>query len=40
MRLDFESSLHLGRVTVWESGACEMDILEISTGNNVFYESH
>ncbi|MEH2377588.1 MAG: hypothetical protein V7K27_01600 [Nostoc sp.] len=40
MRLDFDSSLHLGRVTVWESGACEMDILEISTGNNVFYESH
>ncbi|QMS90316.1 hypothetical protein HUN01_23035 [Nostoc edaphicum CCNP1411] len=40
MRLDFESSLHLGRITVWESGACEMDILEISTGNNVFYESH
>ncbi|NEU77918.1 hypothetical protein [Nostoc sp. UIC 10630] len=40
MCLDFESLLHLGRVTVWESGACEMDILEISTGNNVFYESH
>lgn len=40
MCLDFESLLHLGRVTVWESGACVIEIIEISTSNNVFLETH
>ena len=40
MRLDFESPLHLGRVTAWESGACDLEALEISTGSVVFTEHH
>lgn len=24
MQLDFETPLHLGRVTAWESGACDL----------------
>ena len=40
MRLDFDSLWHLGRVTVWESGHCDMEILKISSGKTVFYEHH
>jgi hypothetical protein len=40
MRLDFESALHCGRVTVWTSGACEMEVLEVVTGKSVFQEHH
>lgn len=40
MRLDLESPLHLGRVTAWESGACELEVLEISSGKVVFLEHH
>jgi hypothetical protein len=40
MRLDFESSLHIGRVTVWESGACHMEALSIETGHTVFDQHH
>jgi len=40
MRLDFDSPLHLGRVTAWESGACDLEVVEISTGRIVFSEHH
>jgi hypothetical protein len=40
MRLDFETPLHLGRVTAWESGACDLEAVEISTGRTVFQERH
>ena len=40
MRLDFQSPLHVGRVTVWESGACDMEVLDVATGDMVFYEHH
>jgi hypothetical protein len=40
MRLDFETPLHLGRVTAWESGACDLVAVEISTGRTVFQEHH
>lgn len=40
MRLDFETPLHLGRVTAWESGACDLEAVEISTGRTVFREHH
>jgi hypothetical protein len=40
MQLDFESALHRGRVTAWESGACRLEVLEISSGRVVFLEHH
>jgi hypothetical protein len=40
MRLDFETPLHLGRVTARESGACDLEAVEISTGRTVFHEHH
>ena len=40
LRIDLESQLHLGRITLWESGACEMEVLDIETGQTVFSESH
>jgi hypothetical protein len=32
VRVDLSSSRHLARVTVWESGACEVEALEVSNG--------
>ena len=40
MFLDFESRLHFGRVTVWVSGECELEVLEIASGDTVFSEHH
>lgn len=38
MRLDFEATDLIGRVTVWESGACEMEVLDTASGRTVFDE--
>ena len=40
MRLDFESTLHLGRATVWASGACDLEAVDIVTGAIAFSEHH
>ncbi|MGI4789784.1 MAG: immunity protein TriTu family protein [Janthinobacterium lividum] len=40
MRLDFESRIHIERVTVWESGECDLEVLEIANGATVFAEHH
>ncbi|PSB58543.1 hypothetical protein C7B77_04265 [Chamaesiphon polymorphus CCALA 037] len=40
MVLDFDSTKHIGRVSVWVSGECDMEILDVSTGKTVFYEHH
>jgi len=40
MCLDFESPLHLGRVIVWESGECDLEVLEVSSGKTVLLEHH
>ena len=40
MRLDFESLFHIGRVTVWESGKCDLEILKVPGGSTVFSEHH
>jgi hypothetical protein len=40
MRLDFETIKLLGRVTVWESGHCEMEVIDVVSGDDVFYEHH
>src|SRR5215204_901003 len=40
MRLDFKTPLHVGRAIAWESGACELEAVEISTGRTAFQERH
>jgi hypothetical protein len=40
MRLDFETIKFLGRVTVWESGHCEMEVIDIDSGDYVLCEHH
>jgi hypothetical protein len=40
MCLDFETTKLLGRVTVWESGLCEMELIDSESGNYVFHENH
>ena len=40
MRLDFESPLHIGQVTVWESGLCDMELVEIASEQTVLYQHH
>jgi hypothetical protein len=40
MCLDFETKKLMGRVTVWESGDCEMEAIDIESGKHAFYEHH
>lgn len=40
MRLEFESALHLGRVTAWESGSCDLEVIEIHSGATVIQEHY
>ena len=40
MRLDFETSRLLGRVTVWESGHCDMEVIDIISSEYTFREHH
>jgi hypothetical protein len=40
MRLNFETMKLLGRVTVWESGHCDMEVINVESGDYVFYEHH
>jgi len=40
MYLDFESEKQLGRVTVWVSGECDMEVLDKKNGDQVFIENH
>ena len=40
MYLDFESDKQVGRVTVWVSGECDMEVLDIISGERVFDEVH
>lgn len=40
MYLDFESKSQLGRITVWVSGECDMEVLDKSSGEQVFCETH
>ena len=40
MWLDFEDHIHDARITVWESGECELEVLETATGTIVKQEHH
>ena len=39
MYLDFESETQLGRITVWVSGDCNMEVIDKSSGDQVFGET-
>ncbi len=34
LRVDVSTSQYVGRITAWESGACELEAVEVSTGRN------
>jgi hypothetical protein len=40
MYMDFENEKQLGRITVWVSGECDMEVLDKATGERVFGEVH
>ena len=40
MYMDFESEIQIGRITIWVSGECDMEVLDKSTGKRIFDEVH
>lgn len=40
MWLDFETDDAIGRVTLWESGECDMEVLDATTGGDLLREHH
>ena len=40
LRLDFSSPTHVGRVTAWVSGACDLEVLDARDGSSVLSEHH
>jgi hypothetical protein len=40
MRLEIETMKLLGRVTVWESGHCDLEVIDVESGGYIFYEHH
>jgi hypothetical protein len=40
LRLDFDSVEAIGRVTAWVSGACDLEVLEVASGQTVLWEHH
>jgi hypothetical protein len=40
MWLDFETDAAIGRVTLWESGECDMEVLDATTGGDLLREHH
>ncbi|MEO6473605.1 hypothetical protein [Luteolibacter sp.] len=40
MWLDFETDDAIGRVTLWESGECDMEVLDATTGGDLLREHY
>lgn len=40
MWLDFETDDAIGRVTLWESGECDLEVLDATTGCDLLREHH
>ena len=36
--IDADSSDYMGRMTCWESGACDWEILRVKTGETIYYQ--
>lgn len=37
-RIDFSNKKVLGRLSVWDTGECDLDILKVDTGESLIYE--
>ena len=35
-RADFDTDSQIGRITLWETGECDMEILDVETGDTVY----
>jgi hypothetical protein len=40
MTLDFTTNQGVGRVTLWESGECDLEVLDCATGGHLLEEHH
>lgn len=40
MSIDFEKSGKIGRMTVWESGECDVEALEMKSGKLLFWKHY
>ena len=40
MYLDFEDKNLMGRMTVWESGFCDLEVIEIETAKQIFWRHY
>lgn len=38
--LDYESENAIGRVTLWESGECDLEVMDVATGADFLREHH
>ena len=39
MRLDFDSTQFIGRITCWESGECELELIDVDTEETIYSEN-
>ena len=40
VRIDFDSRDSIGRITVWESGECDLEILLVSSEETILWKHH
>jgi hypothetical protein len=40
MWIDFENSTQMGRMTVWESGECDIEVLNSESGKQLFWKHY
>ena len=40
MWLDYETENAIGRVTLWESGECDLEVMDVATGADLLREHH
>ena len=37
---DFNANKHIGRITIWESGECDMEILDVESGATLLWKNY
>ncbi|WAC18897.1 hypothetical protein OVA24_16825 [Luteolibacter sp. SL250] len=40
MHMDFDTAQAVGRVSLWESGECDLEVLDAESGNHLLLEHH
>lgn len=35
-RVDLDTGTAMARITIWQSGSCDMEVLDVNSGNTVF----